>query len=73
MFAIVPELKIIKKALTIIDFELNDNDKNYFYVYVLNKLFNKEYPYPYDYEYEYRPPKYFKLLLKQIEPYCITI
>ena len=64
----MPELKTIKRALSVIDFQLTDDDKNEFYIYALNCLYNKDYEYEYD---EYKPPKYFKVLLKEIKPYCI--
>lgn len=73
MFAVVPELNSIKRSLCVVDFELPDTDKDMFFVYALNNMYNKKYPYPYDYTNEYRPPKYFRTLLKQIKPLCLPI
>ena len=68
MLAVVPELNTIRMALKYIDFELSDEDRNEFYIYAVNNIYNKHFPYPYD---EYRPPKYFKILLKEIKPICL--
>jgi len=68
MFAVVPEVSTIRMSLKHIDFELRDEDRNEFYIYAVNNLYNKQFPYPYD---EYRPPKYFKVLLKEIKPLCL--
>lgn len=62
------ELKTIKRALAVIDFQLIDDDKNNFYIYALNNIYNKSCNYEYD---EYKCPKYFKILLKEIKPYCV--
>jgi len=69
MFAIVPEVKTIRRALSAIDFQIPDDDRNDFYIYAVNRLYNKDYPHEYD---EFFPPKYFKLLLKEIKPYYVT-
>jgi hypothetical protein len=68
MFAVVPEVKTIRRALNVIDFQLCDDDRNDFYIYAVNRLYQKDFPYPYE---DYNPPKYFKILLKEIKPYCI--
>jgi hypothetical protein len=56
-------LETIKKALNTIDFQLNDEDENNFYIYAMNMIYHKDLPYPYE---EYRPPRYFKLLLNRL-------
>ena len=68
MLAVVPELNTIRMSLKQIDFQLRDEDRNDFYIYAVNNLYNKDYPFPYEI---YRPPKYFKTLLKEIKPICL--
>ena len=53
----------IEDALKKIDFELNDDDKMPFNIYVFKNHYHIDFPYEYE---EYRPPKYFKLLYKMI-------
>ena len=68
MLAIVPELHTIRMSLKHIDFQLRDEDRNDFYIYAVNNLYGKDFPHPYEI---YRPPKYFKILLKEIKPLCL--
>lgn len=68
MLAVVPELHTIRMSLKQIDFQLRDEDRNEFYIYAVNNLYDKDFPYPYEI---YHPPKYFKTLLKEIKPMCL--
>lgn len=68
MFAIIPEVSTIRRALSVIDFQIPDDDRNDFLIYAINHIYHKDFPYPYE---AYSPPKYFKILLKEITPYCI--
>jgi hypothetical protein len=54
----------IDDALKEIDFEMTEEDRPYFYIYI----FRTQYKIDLDYDIEYRPPKYFKLLHKMIKP-----
>ena len=55
----------VETALKKIDFEIPDDDKSNFYTF----FFIQKYNIPMEYDTpNYRPPKYFKLLLKMIEP-----
>lgn len=58
------ELNTIQEALLKIDFQINDDDKTDFYIYVLNDLYDMklEYENP-----DFVPKKYFKVLLKEIK------
>ena len=56
----------IDEAMKKIDFEITDSDKVDFYTYVFRHHYKIEFPYDSE---EYRPPKYFRILLKEIMPY----
>ena len=48
MLAVIPELNKIRMSLKHIDFQLRDEDRNDFYIYAVNHLYNKDYPFPYE-------------------------
>jgi hypothetical protein len=54
--------KTIDRALLQIDFQIPDDEKNDFYIYAYNVIYDLhlEYSYP-----EMKPPKYYKFLLKE--------
>jgi hypothetical protein len=58
------ELLTIQEALIKIDFQINDDDKQEFYTYVMNELYDAklEYENP-----DFNPKKYYKVLLKEIK------
>ena len=58
------ELNMIQDALLKIDFQIVDDDKQHFYTYVLNDLYDMKIDYV---QPDFRPPKYFKILLKEIK------
>ena len=58
------ELNTIEEALLKIDFQINDDDKNEFYTYVLNELYDTKCDYANP---DFQPKKYYKHLLKEIK------
>jgi len=61
------EKEYIINALTIIDYEIVDEDLEFFINYCLEKHYNIFEPL-YN-EYRLRPPKYFKILYLKIQPF----